>query len=42
MDIELVNFRRERAKETLRDAKVMFDKVSLLSTVNKDILFNFL
>ena len=35
MDIELVNFRRERAKETLRDAKVMFDKVSLLSTVNR-------
>lgn len=35
MDIELVNFRIERAKDTLRDAKVMFEKASLFSTVNR-------
>jgi len=35
MDIELIDFRRERAKETLRDAKVMFEKASLFSTVNR-------
>ena len=29
MDIELVNFRIERAKDTLGDAKVMFEKASL-------------
>jgi uncharacterized protein (UPF0332 family) len=35
MDIGLVNFRIERAKDTLRDAKVMFEKASLFSTVNR-------
>ena len=35
MNIELINYRRERAKETLKDAKVMLDNASLFSTVNR-------
>lgn len=35
MDKELINYRRNRAKDTLNDAKVMFNKVSLFTTVNR-------
>ena len=35
MNIDLINYRREKAKETLTDAKLMFDQVSLFSTVNR-------
>jgi len=35
VNIELINYRRERAKETLKDAKVMLDNASLFSTVNR-------
>ncbi len=35
VNIELLNYRRGKAKETLNDAKVMFGKASLFSTVNR-------
>ena len=35
MNKELINYRKERAKETLKDAKVMFDKTSLFSAINR-------
>jgi len=35
MNLELINYRREKAKNTLKDAKVMFDKVSHFATVNR-------
>jgi len=35
MNLELINYRREKAKNTLKDAKVMFDKVSPFATVNR-------
>jgi len=35
MNIDLINYRREKAKETLLDAKLMFDHASLFSTVNR-------
>ena len=35
MNINLINYRREKAKETLADAKLMFGQVSLFTTVNR-------
>ncbi|MCL6500902.1 MAG: HEPN domain-containing protein [Candidatus Pacearchaeota archaeon] len=35
MNLELINYRRKRAKDTLEDAKIMFNKVSLFTTVNR-------
>lgn len=35
MNLELINYRREKAKSTLEDAQIMFDKVSLFTTVNR-------
>jgi len=35
MNIELVNYKRKRARETLNDAKVMFEHARLFSTVNR-------
>jgi hypothetical protein len=32
---ELIDYRRNRAKETLRDAKILFDSGSLFSSVNR-------
>ena len=32
---ELIDYRRDRAKETLKDAKILFNKGSLFSTVNR-------
>lgn len=34
-NIELINYRRKKAKDTLIDAKTMFNKVSLFTTVNR-------
>lgn len=35
MNKELINYKRQRAKETLKDARIMFDKTSLFSTANR-------
>lgn len=35
MNLEIINYRRRRAKDTLEDAKTMFNKVSLFTTVNR-------
>ena len=35
MNTELLNYRREKAKQSLKDAKIMFSKASLFSTVNR-------
>ena len=35
MNEELINYRKKRAKETLEDAKTMFGKTTLFSTVNR-------
>ena len=35
MNIELINYRRKKAKETFKDAKITFNKVSLFTTVNR-------
>jgi uncharacterized protein (UPF0332 family) len=35
MNINLINYRREKAKETLADVKLMFGQVSLFTTVNR-------
>jgi len=35
MNIELVNYKRKRARETLNDAKAMFEHARLFSTVNR-------
>jgi uncharacterized protein (UPF0332 family) len=35
MNIDLINYRREKAKETLADVKLMFGQVSLFTTVNR-------
>lgn len=35
MNLDLINYRRKKAKDTLKDAKTMFNKVSLLTTVNR-------
>lgn len=35
MNIELIDYRRKRAKETLNDARVLFERASLFSTVNR-------
>jgi len=34
MDIELIEYRKERAKESLKDAKLLFRESSLFSAVN--------
>lgn len=41
MNKELINYRMERSKETLKDAKVMFERGSLFSTVNRIYYSNF-
>lgn len=35
MNLVLINYRRTKAKDTLEDAKIMFNKVSLFTTVNR-------
>ncbi|MBE0477816.1 HEPN domain-containing protein [Candidatus Aerophobetes bacterium] len=35
MNIDLINYRRKRAKEALADAKSIFEHASLFSTVNR-------
>lgn len=35
MNIELINYRRKRAKEALEDARIMFERARLFSTVNR-------
>lgn len=35
MNEELIDYRRKRAKDTLEDAKTMFGKTTLFSTVNR-------
>jgi uncharacterized protein (UPF0332 family) len=35
MNLELINYRRRKAKEALNDAKTMFNKVSLFTIVNR-------
>lgn len=35
MKERIINYRRERAKETLKEAKIMFDNSKLFATVNR-------
>jgi len=35
MNLALINYRRKKASETLKDAKTTFNKVSLFTTVNR-------
>lgn len=35
MNVELINYRRKKAKEIFKDAKITFNKVSLFTTVNR-------
>lgn len=35
MNLDLINYRRKKAADTLKDAKTMFNSVSLFTTVNR-------
>ncbi len=35
INLDLINYRRKKAEDTLKDAKIMFNRVSLFTTVNR-------